>query len=80
MLTIHSDQMRSFFDTCVDGIIQLIKEQISQVERKGKRIKTIFLVGGFGESPYLREELESSMRLRKINLKRPDTSWTAVVR
>lgn len=80
MLILHSEDMRSFFDPCVNGIIQLIKEQISQVERQGKRVKTIFLVGGFGESLFLKEELEFSMRLRKINLKRPDTSWTAVVR
>jgi hypothetical protein len=80
MLIIHSEDMRSFFDPCVNGIIELIKEQISQVERQGKRIKTIFLVGGFSESQYLQEELEFSMRLRKINLKRPKNSWTAVVR
>lgn len=80
MLIVPSDQMKAFFDPCVDGVIELIKGQILQIERKNKRVKTIFLVGGFGESPYLQQEVEFSMRLRGIKLKRPDTSWTAVVR
>ena len=43
-------------------------------------LQNIFLVGGFGESPYLQEEIDFSLRLRRIKLRRPDTSWTAVVR
>jgi len=60
--------------------VELIQGQILQVERKGSRVKNIFLIGGFGESQYLQEELELSLKLRKIQLRRPDTSWTAVVR
>jgi len=54
--------------------------QIAQVERKRNRVKSIFLIGGFGESAYLQDELAKSMGLRNIQLRRPDTSWTAVVR
>jgi hypothetical protein len=43
-------------------------------------IQNIFLVGGFGESKYLQQEIDFSLRLRNIKLRVPDTSWTAVVR
>jgi hypothetical protein len=42
--------------------------------------KNVFLVGGFGESEYLQGQIEDTLRLRDITLRRPDTSWTAVVR
>lgn len=31
--------MKDFFDPCVDRIVELIQGQISQVERKGHRVK-----------------------------------------
>lgn len=37
------------------------------------------MVGGFAESEYLQEEIGFSLRLRDIELRRPDTSWSAVV-
>ena len=42
----------------------------------------MFLVGGFGASPYLQEMLFKSLKLRNIKMRRPDgdKSWTAVVR
>jgi hypothetical protein len=73
-MTISNEDMRSFFDPCIDQIVELVQGQILQVERKGSRVKNIFLIGGFGESQYLQEELEQSLRLRKIQLRRPDTS------
>jgi len=86
-----SEEMKSFFDPCVDGVVELIQGQIQQVERKKNRVKvnkplpknvvarqlivqSVFLSGGFGESPYLQEELQFSLNLRKITMRRPDTS------
>jgi hypothetical protein len=83
--------MKSFFDVCVDQIVELIQGQNLQVERNGSRVKVnsflvvivgtgkliiqnIFLIGGFGESLYLQEELDLSLKLRNIQLRRPDTS------
>ncbi|KUJ14621.1 actin-like ATPase domain-containing protein [Mollisia scopiformis] len=80
-LRITHDEMKTIFETCVDGVIELIKGQIQQVERKKYRVKNVFLVGGFGESQYLQEELRESLKLRKIVMRRPEKnkSWTAVV-
>lgn len=36
-------------------------------------------MGGFGESQYLHEQIKSHLELQDIALRRPDTSWTAVV-
>lgn len=83
--------MKSFFDPCVDQVVELIQGQIQQVERKRNRVKVgnslpknvivrqlivqnVFLIGGFGESPFLQEELKYSLDLRKIAMRRPDTS------
>jgi hypothetical protein len=37
-------------------------------------VQTVLLIGGFGESPHLQEELKASLRLRGITMQRPDTS------
>jgi hypothetical protein len=90
-LTGFSEEMKSFFEWCVDGVVEQIQSQIQQVEVKKNRVKVnnslpnnvmvrqliaqnVFLVGGFGESPYLQEELEESLRLIKVAMRRPDTS------
>jgi hypothetical protein len=83
--------MKSFFDPCVDGVVDLILGQVQQVERKYDRVRVnsslpknvmvrqlivqnVFLIGGFSELPYLQEELKRSLKLRKITMRRPDTS------
>ncbi|OQV06071.1 hypothetical protein CLAIMM_10703 [Cladophialophora immunda] len=79
-IKITNATMTGFFDFCVGKIMDLLLGHIRQIDNLGKQVKNIFLVGGFGESPYLQEEIEFSLRLRRIKLRRPDTSWTAVVR
>jgi actin-related protein len=64
--------MKGLFDPCVNKIVDLIQGQIQQVERTKNRVKNVFLVGGFGESPYLQQELKKSLDLRKIKMRRPD--------
>lgn len=81
-LIIQPDDMRVIFNDCVSDVIELIKKQIVQVEdNQNRRVKHCCLVGGFGESPYLREELQESLKNRKVKLQRPDrdSSWTAIV-
>jgi hypothetical protein len=34
-----SDEMRYFFDDCIDGVIELIQSQITQVENKRNRVR-----------------------------------------
>lgn len=67
-----SAEMKGLFDPCVNRIVDLIQGQIQQVERTKNRVKNVFLVGGFGESPYLQQELKKSLDLRKIKMRRPE--------
>lgn len=39
LVTFSSDEMKSFFDPCVDGVVELIQGQIQQVERTRNRVK-----------------------------------------
>ncbi|KAF2168394.1 hypothetical protein M409DRAFT_53083 [Zasmidium cellare ATCC 36951] len=76
------EEMKLLMDKCVNPVIELILAQIDEAARlKGRRIKNIFLVGGFGASPYLQEELQESLDLIQKKLRRPDAakSLTAVV-
>ena len=41
--------------------------------------QNLFLVGGFGASPYLQEELRESLRLRHIVLHQPNTDKSCVI-
>jgi hypothetical protein len=41
--------------------------------------QNIFLVGGFGQSAYLKQQLEISFG-QDVNISRPKNAWTAVVR
>jgi hypothetical protein len=53
LLRVTSEQMASFFDPWVDHIIQSVQEQMT-----GHEAERIILVGGFGDSPYLRHRLQ----------------------
>ncbi|KAH6665947.1 hypothetical protein B0J14DRAFT_203950 [Halenospora varia] len=79
-ITIKSSDMKSFFDPCIDRILELVQGQVDQIGGTGYRVKNIFLVGGFGESEFLQDELIESLGMNDLNLRRPSTSWTAVVR
>jgi tRNA A37 threonylcarbamoyltransferase TsaD len=67
----HQDY-KSLFDPVVDTILDLIDDQVSQIKTSGETaIETIVLVGGFGSSPYLRENISSWCQYRNIRLTTP---------
>ncbi|KAK5163262.1 uncharacterized protein LTR77_010848 [Saxophila tyrrhenica] len=71
-LTIRRKEMKELMNSCVNGVIELIKDQISKVNpNQGTRVKNVILVGGFGASPYLQDELRKSLALRGIAMRRP---------
>ncbi|KAG8739178.1 hypothetical protein FRC10_006069 [Ceratobasidium sp. 414] len=53
-ITLSSDTIQTFFDNCVEETVASIRQQMS-----GLNPKHILLVGGFGDSPYLRNTLLS---------------------
>jgi len=76
---IPAKEMENFFDVCVEQVVELIKGHFVQIEKKGSKPKNIFLVGGFGESPYLQRQVQETFKQWRIEVRRPKTSWTAVV-
>ncbi|KAF2249310.1 hypothetical protein BU26DRAFT_519428 [Trematosphaeria pertusa] len=78
-ITITCADMEHFFDKCVGQVVGLIKEHVLLIAKRGGSPKDVILVGGFGESSYLRGQIETTLRMWKLQLRRPETSWTAVV-
>ncbi|KAK4079792.1 hypothetical protein Trihar35433_897 [Trichoderma harzianum] len=74
------EDYKMLFDPVIDMIIRLVEEQVSQIKMKKERpIETIVLVGGFGSSPYLKEQLTEWCQNRGIRLTTPITgAWSAV--
>lgn len=86
--------MEGFFGDCVDGVIELLDDQIEQIKKIKHRaarvsrdndrivqtslltiLQNVFLVGGFGASPYLQEQLRELLEdLRVTTLRRPAVS------
>ncbi|KAG8717707.1 hypothetical protein FRC08_006899 [Ceratobasidium sp. 394] len=53
-MTIPGAIVKSFFDVCVDEIMASVDEQI-----EGTDVSYILLVGGFGDSPFLRQQFKN---------------------
>ncbi|KAH6724439.1 hypothetical protein DL95DRAFT_464978 [Leptodontidium sp. 2 PMI_412] len=78
-ITITCDEMESFFEPRATAIVNLIQGQVEQVQRLRTKLRNVFLVGGFAESKYLQSSINESLQMRGLELRIPDTSWTAVV-
>ncbi|KDQ12450.1 hypothetical protein BOTBODRAFT_34427 [Botryobasidium botryosum FD-172 SS1] len=71
-MTVAGAQLQQFFDPSVKRIIESVTAQI-----EGHAVKYILLVGGFGESPYLRQKLRDgpgSMNGIKVTIAEQPTS------
>lgn len=71
--------LKEIFDPIVGQIISLVWGQIVATKVK---VKAVLLVGGFGQSNYLKEQIRGAMikRSKKIEVLQPPDAWTAVVR
>lgn len=66
-------ELRDIFEPIISKIIKLVENQI---KASGVAIRAVFLVGGFGDSTYLRESLENA--LPETEIIQPRNSWLAV--
>ncbi|KIV84785.1 hypothetical protein PV11_00543 [Exophiala sideris] len=74
-LTISAEKIKSLFEPVMSTIITLVMTQLKQT----KQAKAVILVGGFGQSPYLRNCLKKIVP-QAIEVLQPVHGWTAVVR
>ena len=76
-LRMTGDEVEAIFKPVVQETIALIRDQINAAAA-GSPVSTILLVGGFGQSQYLRSQIKASFANMKV-MQSPQ-SWTAVVR
>jgi molecular chaperone DnaK (HSP70) len=72
-------EMQDIFEPVVEHVIELVWDQITATN---VHVKAVLLVGGFGQSSYLKERIRSALieRDQKIEVLQPPNAWTAVVR
>ncbi|GKZ29954.1 hypothetical protein AbraIFM66950_007292 [Aspergillus brasiliensis] len=75
-LRVTGQEMQQLFLPILRDIEDLVREQI---KTSTAQVKAIFLVGGFGQNPYLRTYLRDCFS-PKIEVIAPVDGWTAVVR
>ena len=69
-------EVKKIFDPVVDEVIALVRGQIAATHKK---VKAVLLVGGFGQSAYLREAVRAAVD-SSVEVMQPPNGWTAVVR
>ncbi|KAL2164318.1 hypothetical protein VTH06DRAFT_3534 [Thermothelomyces fergusii] len=73
--------MERVFDPVVDDVLRLLNQQVERVSyTRGKRINVVVLVGGFGNSDYLKHKLDSWCAGKGIKCIRPNFCQAAIVR
>ncbi|DAA75364.1 TPA_exp: HSP70 family protein [Trichophyton benhamiae CBS 112371] len=79
LVLLSSNDIRQLFDPVVDQVIGLVRKQMDDAEEaESGIINRIILVGGFGDSEYLREKMEKSFF--GITITVPDNPQTAIVK
>ncbi|KIW48547.1 hypothetical protein, variant [Exophiala oligosperma] len=74
-LTIQAGKVMSLFEPVISSILTLVMSQLRQT----KNAKAVILVGGFGQSPYLRNCIKKVVPAT-IEVLQPPNGWTAVVK
>ncbi len=80
-IDLSNDLMISFFEPLIKKIIDKVKELLEETKKKvGYYPKFIFLVGGFGESPYLRQTIKKEFESEELIILIPKRPLVSVVR
>lgn len=72
--------MSSFFQPLFENIKSKVEQLISQVETKKEQVDFIFMVGGFSESPFLKNEILKKFESARIQVLVPRRPQISVVR
>ncbi|KRX06778.1 hypothetical protein PPERSA_09180 [Pseudocohnilembus persalinus] len=72
--------MASFFQTLFENIKSKVDQLKSYVEQQGNKIDFIFMVGGFSESPFLKNEIVSKFESKTLQVLVPRRPQVSVIR
>ncbi|KAK7697956.1 hypothetical protein SLS64_013043 [Diaporthe eres] len=75
------DFLQDIFDPIIRDVLQLVSAQVAEAvsKRGSRRLKGIFLVGGFGSSRYLKNRLQDVYEEQGIQIIQPHDAWGAIV-
>ena len=76
-LRLTGDEVKEFFEPVVNETVALVCDQISAIKDLDTSRTTIILIGGLGQNPYLRSEIQRSAG--SIPVMQSPQGWTAVV-
>ena len=74
-LSVPASDMHAIFEPIMLKIIALVQGQIDDSRRN---VRAVLLVGGFGQSNYLKKRIEAAVD--GVEVLQPPNAWTAVVR
>lgn len=77
-IVITSEDLRTVFNPVIDEVLGLVDRQISNIKGEKNKVSAVLLVGGFGQSRYLRKRLEKA--IAPISLLCPPNGWSAIAR
>lgn len=78
---LSDEDMKWMFKSTIKQIKEALSAQFNEANKlSGGKIKVLAVVGGLGDSPYLKSTLKAWCDLNKIGLRIPKDSWNAVAR
>lgn len=77
---LQAADMLEMFDPPINEIIKLVESQVEAASKKGEAINQVFLVGGFGDSPYLNLRMKEWCLKNDIKLSCPPSCQEAIVK
>lgn len=72
----QDDMKAKIFEPIMKDVVCLIKEQIKMA---GDGVAAVIMVGGFGQSKYLKSRIKDAISSR-TDVLQPESGWTAVVK
>ncbi|CAD6568570.1 MAG: hypothetical protein ASARMPRED_001863 [Alectoria sarmentosa] len=79
-LTLSGDEVGKIFEPIVHEVNKLVMDQVRSTTQAAKKPKAVVMVGGFGQSAYLRDCIRSIVASFSIEVLQSPNGWTAVVR
>ncbi|KAF1833755.1 hypothetical protein BDW02DRAFT_589443 [Decorospora gaudefroyi] len=80
-IKITADDMKEMFEFPLRRTYELLLEQIREARRAHNvELKSVFMVGGFSESPYMYEKIKAFAEAEGLQAIRPAHAWSAIVR
>lgn len=79
-LELSGSLLMSFFLPLIENIKSKVANLIEAIEAKKEKLNLIFMVGGFSESPFLKEEIKNRFQTENVKILVPRRPQISVIR